>query len=75
MIRRLTVRDLADRLGRSERFWERRRPALRRLGLLTKNGRADFGDIERIAAAVMAGTLEGEMTGTKAAGRPAAEAL
>lgn len=62
MIRRLTLRDLDREFAGGERRWERLRPALRRLGLLSKVGRADFGDLEAIGRAVMDGSLEHEMT-------------
>ena len=45
--------------GTSPRWWERRFRRLRELGLLRRAGRYQFGDFAVIAAALMAGALDG----------------
>lgn len=52
-VERVTPTRLMDRYGGTERYWERRRPAMVRLGLLNKIGRYFFGDLERIDDALM----------------------
>ncbi len=57
--RRITVLNLTAALpGTHPRWWERRLPKLRELGLLRRVGRYHFGDFNVIAAAVMAGALD-----------------
>lgn len=49
---RITARMLSDRYGCSARFWEYRRPAMVKAGLLNKIGRSYFGDLLAIDRAV-----------------------
>ena len=51
-IKKITLRTLQDRYGGSERFWERRRQALVRAGLLNRIGNSYFGDLAIIDKAV-----------------------
>jgi len=59
IIRRLTPRDLAVAVpGTSRRWWERRLPRLRELGLLARAGRYYVGRLDAITDALMSGTLD-----------------
>ncbi len=60
----ITPVTLVERFGATRRFWERRRPAMVRAGLLTKVGRHFFGDLERIAGAIAEGHFPGDPSPT-----------
>ena len=51
-IKKITIRVLCDRFGGTESFWERRRRALVKAGLLNKIGHSYFGDLATIDEAV-----------------------
>jgi hypothetical protein len=57
-IQRITARMLSDRFGGTVRFWERRRPAMVKAGLLNKIGRSFFGCIDAIERAIANGGTE-----------------
>ena len=54
-VKKITLGQLCNRFGGSARFWERRRQALVRAGLLNKIGHSYFGDITAIDKAVASG--------------------
>jgi hypothetical protein len=57
-IQRITARMLSDRFGGTERFWERRRPAMVKAGLLNKIGRSFFGCIDAVERAIANGSTQ-----------------
>ena len=60
-IRRITARDLQAAMpGTSTRWWERRLPALRRAGILSRIGQVHFGNMAEVVAWVRAGGDDAE---------------
>ena len=57
-IQRITPRMLSQRFGGTVRFWERRRRAMVKAGLLNKIGRSFFGSMVAIEHAVANGSTE-----------------
>ncbi len=55
---RITARMLSEHFGCSTRFWELRRAAMVKAGLLNKIGRSYFGDFGTIDRAVASGGPE-----------------
>jgi len=54
-IQRITATMLSQQFGGTIRYWERRRKAMVRAGLLNKIGRSFFGDLHAIAQAIATG--------------------
>ena len=50
--KKITLRELRERYGGSERFWERRRQSLVKAGLLNRIGNSYFGTWATIDEAV-----------------------
>lgn len=57
-IHKITAHMLAQRFGGTVRYWERRRPAMVKAGLLNKIGNSFFGDMLAIQEAVARGGAE-----------------